>query len=976
MAAGKQTLWNEFVSEAQEHLATACEDLLALEKYGADEAGQSVDRLFRAMHSVKGGAGLVGCRQIGALAHAMETILDRLRRGQLTLAADVMDGLLAGHDLMHTLLDDIGTSDEVDIAAVLRPLENLLAPPPTAVPVSAPPLARPPLHDRPPGHPFLYALRVELGDYTRRTARLPARFLAELETHGCILDAQLHIPDQDLALGMPEGPVEYECLYSSTLPLAPLTGRLQLLPGEISFRPEASPETPVKQAPPPPVDEEPDSSRGPGPDGVPAGPTEERPSSVRIGVGVLDRLMTLAGELVLVRNQALRAVDAADPQVMRNVVQRLNTITTDVQQAVMLTRMQPVSILFGKFPRLVRDLSKHLGKQIELTLRGTEVELDKTILESLSDPLTHLIRNCCDHGIELPAERIAAGKSPEGHIELHAHHEGGQIRIELYDDGRGIDAQKVRRKALEKGLKTAEELAALSDAEAQALILTPGFSTADRVTELSGRGIGMDVVRTNVEQLRGSLQIESTPGKGTWVHLRLPLTLAIIPCLMVSVGPDRYAIPQKDLEELVCLDGEKAAAKVEYAFGHQVYRLRNRLLRLVWLSEVLGRPRSDPRSSVSFAVVKVGAQRFGLVVDQLLNTEEMVIKPMHPILKPLRCFSGATIMGDGSVALILDIEGIARHAGVFSDTARQPAPAGPVDLADRQTILLFRYGPREQFAVPLDMIRRIEEVPASRIEHVGEREFVTVKGQSVRVLRLDRHLRVSAATEQDPWYLLLPKHLKQPLGILISEIIDTESLLIHLDTQSYQEDGILGTAVVRERMTLFLDLFRLGDRVAGEPEADPGKRLTGSVSGLPASGERTPGPTRRRILVVDDTQFFRHLVKSYLENEGYSVATAVNGALALKEVADQPFDLVVSDIEMPEMDGWRFARAVRDQLGRRELPLLALTTLSSDQDRQRAFECGFDGYEVKLDRERFLASVTKLLERSQGAVAHGGPAHG
>src|SRR5262249_43438351 len=218
------------------------------------------------------------------------------------------------------------------------------------------------------------------------------------------------------------------------------------------------------------------------------------------------------------------------------------------------------------------------------------------------------------------------------------------------------------------------------------------------------------------------------------------------------------------------------------AFDHQVYRLRNRLLRLVWLSEVFGRPGTlnrkmasrsptlDRRSSVSFAVVKVGSQRFGLVVDQLLHTEEMVIKPMHPVLKPLRCFSGATIMGDGSVALILDIEGIARHAGVFSDTARQPAPAAPVDLSDRQTILLFRYGPREQFAVPLDMIRRIEEVPASRIEHVGDREFVTVKGQPVRVLRLDSHLRVSAAAEQDPWYLLVPKHLKQPRGILISAI--------------------------------------------------------------------------------------------------------------------------------------------------------------------------------------------------------------
>jgi two-component system chemotaxis sensor kinase CheA len=695
---------------------------------------------------------------------------------------------------------------------------------------------------------------------------------------------------------------------------------------------------------------------------------------------LLDRLMTLAGELVLVRNQALRALEPHDPTMLRQVVQRLNAITTDVQQAVMLTRMQPVANLVGRFPRLVRDLSRQLGKQIELTLRGTEVELDKTILEALSDPLTHLIRNGCDHGIETPAERLAAGKTPEGHLLLHAHHEGGQIRIELRDDGRGIDPGVVRRKALERGLKTAAELATLGDAEAQALVLLPGFSTAERVTELSGRGVGLDVVRTNVSHLGGGLQIESTPGRGTCVHLRLPLTLAIIPCMTVTAGGQRYAIPQRDLEELVCLSAEQAARQVEYAYDHEAYRLRHRLLPLVRLAEVLARPApftAATRAEVlhkyrgpatgpgagdglfRFAVVKVGPQRFGLVVDQLLSTEEIVVKPMHPVLKPLHCFSAATIMGDGRVALILDVEGIARHAGVFTGAARPPGPVGEADTAERQAVLLFQHGPREQFAVPLAMVRRIEEVRASALEQVGAREYLTVRGQSVRVLRLDRYLDVSPGPEQDALFLLLPRHLPQPVGILFSRVLDTESLSIQLDTRSYRADGVMGTAVVRDRLTLFLDLFRLADRAEAE--------------GNGAAGPAPPAPARRRrILLVEDTQFFRELVKGYLEKEGYEVVTAAHGALGLRELAGRPFDLVVSDIEMPEMDGWSLARAVRGQRGR-DLPLLALTTLNSDEDRRRALECGFDGYEVKVDRESFLAAVSRLLGRPADP---GGPPHG
>jgi two-component system chemotaxis sensor kinase CheA len=647
---------------------------------------------------------------------------------------------------------------------------------------------------------------------------------------------------------------------------------------------------------------------------------------------------------------------------LRPIVQRLDGVTSQMQDAVLLTRMQPVGNLFGKFPRMVRDLARQIGKEIELDIQGTEVELDKTILESLSDPLTHLIRNSCDHGIEPPQQRARAGKPTTGRIHLSAHHEGGQIRIEVRDDGKGIDPAVLKRKAVESGLRAPAEVARLSDKDALSLILLPGFSTAATVTDVSGRGVGMDVVKTNLDQLGGSLDIESTVGEGTAFHLRLPLTLAIIPCLLVQTDAERYAIPQKDLEELVCVRPEQARGRIEYAYDREVYRLRDRLLPLVRLADVLAHPepftaatrkellRQHPSNGenqlLSFAVVKVGARRFGLVVDRILNNEEIVVKPMHPELKSLTCYSGATILGDGRVALILDIAGIARHAGVFAALELpQAAPANGQAEQDRQPVLLFQYGEREQFAVALAMIRRIELIRKERMETIGDKEYVTLDGVPTRVLRLDHFLNVSPGVDRDPLFLLLPRNLPRPLGILASNLIDTEQLVVELNTDSHTEDGLLGTAIVRGRMTLFLDIFRLSDKL------DPARLEDRRPHALPQ--------VKRRVLLVDDTQFFREVVKGYLEAEGYEVETAVDGADGLKRLDAAEFDLVVSDIEMPVLDGWGFARAVRRRGS--DVPLLALTTLSTDADRDKALACGFDRYEVKLDRERFLAAVAELL---------------
>jgi two-component system chemotaxis sensor kinase CheA len=714
----------------------------------------------------------------------------------------------------------------------------------------------------------------------------------------------------------------------------------------------------------------------------------ERSNTIRIPVALVDRLMTLAGEVVLVRNQALRSSMVND-STWRPMVQRLDAVTAELQDAVLRTRMQPVGNLFGKFPRMVRDLAKQLGKQIKLEVSGTEVELDKTILEALSDPLTHLIRNCCDHGVEAVDQRLAAGKPVEGRIQLSARHLGGQIYIEVRDDGRGLDAEKIKRKALEQGLRSSAELARLGEKDLLGLILLPGFSTAAEVTDLSGRGVGMDVVKTNLERLGGVLEIDSRSGLGTAFSLRLPLTLAIIPCLVVTVGPERYAIPQKDLEELVCLHANHSRRRIEYAHDQEVFRLRDRLLPLVRLGEVLRRPapftaatRADilrhhaPREVASegrrspgqsemtpnaqeqtvpvyFAVVKVGSQRFGLIVDTILTTEEIVVKPMHATMKGLASFSGATIMGDGRVALILSIEGIARHAGVSFEVGQEQAVTAPDQLSrnETQTVLLFKYGPQEQFAVPLAMIRGIEMVRTSKIEHVGTREFLTVKGISTPVVRLDQFLSVSSCVNQEHMFLLLPKNVRRPFGLLLSAVIDTEALAIDLNPDALEADGLIGSAIIRGQMTLFLDIHRLADLMEARNRSPSAASPAGHRHGQ-----------KKRILLVEDTQFFRQLVKGYLEAIGHEVTTANNGVEGLERLDQQSFDLVVSDIEMPGMDGWTFARRIRQRPDGASLPLLALTTLNNEADRQRAAACGFDRYEVKIDRDRFLSAVDGLLK--------------
>ncbi|MDQ1484875.1 MAG: two-component system, chemotaxis family, sensor kinase CheA [Actinomycetota bacterium] len=536
-------------------------------------------------------------------------------------------------------------------------------------------------------------------------------------------------------------------------------------------------------------------------------------SSLRVDVVLLDGLMRLVGELVLTRNQIVAtAATQADPAMLRSS-QRLNLLVSELQAGVMKTRMQPIDTVWNKLPRLVRDLSVACGREVKIELEGRDTELDKTILEAIKDPLTHVVRNAVDHGIESPEDRVAAGKAAEGVLHLRAFHEGGQVNIEISDDGAGIDPAQVAAKALERGLVTAEQLRTMGVREMINLIFLPGLSTAAKVTNVSGRGVGMDVVRTNIEKIGGTVDVSSEIGVGTTLRIKIPLTLAIIPALTVECAGERYAVPQVSLEELLCLEGEQARTGVEYLSGAPVFRLRGNLLPLVWLDHVLdltAAPHVD--DAVYILVLQAEGRRFGLVVDRVLNTEEIVVKPLSRQLKGIGTYAGATILGDGRVALILDVRALARRAHVVRDSDASAdlsrASAAQAGLDGPEPLLVVAVGDR-RIGVPLSMVTRLEEIPVSRIERVGQREVVQYRGQLLPLGRLSTILGVQSPYEPtgqaDQLQVIVYTQGRRSVGLVVDAVVDiaTEAPKSRSDASDY---GVSGVVVVQELVTELLDM--------------------------------------------------------------------------------------------------------------------------------------------------------------------------
>lgn len=548
-------------------------------------------------------------------------------------------------------------------------------------------------------------------------------------------------------------------------------------------------------------------------------------STVRVDVSLLDKLMNLVGELVLARNRLLPFAVNHENAAFTSATQRLDGITTELQERVMKTRMQPINHVWSKFPRLVRDLSAQCGKQVNLVMEGTETELDRTLLDAIKDPLTHMVRNCVDHGIEPPDARVAIGKPAAGRLLLRAYHESGLVVIEISDDGAGINLTRVRQKAVERGFLKSEDAARLTDRQATDLIFLPGFSTAETTTSVSGRGVGMDVVKTNVENHGGSLELQSVLGAGTTLRLKIPLTLAIVPALFVGCAGERFAIAQTSLLELVRLD-PKAETGLEEVYGAPVCRLRGKLLPLVFLKRELqlGTDAPAPGQPVTIVVLQSEGHRFGLVVDEVHDTEEIVVKPVGALLKGIPAFAGATILGDGSVALILDVAGLAVMSGVAAKLReRQPVEDVPVPRVanpDEKSLLLFHMGGVEHMAIPLDLVTRLEKFPRTRIERTGGREVVQYDGGIMPLVRVADFVEgCPALVESGETLDVVVHHAKQqPVGFVVGQIRDIVTAPLRVAEVTRQR-GLLGSAVVNNQITGVLDVPAI--LKAARPEDTP-----------------------------------------------------------------------------------------------------------------------------------------------------------
>ncbi len=963
-----------FIEESLEHLADIENDLLAIEEGGADIDVDLVNKVFRAAHSIKGGAGFMGLTVIQDLAHAAENVLGLIRSEKLIPNPDIINVLLLASDELQQMIEDVSNSNSVDITSHVDALNIIFekgeAP---AAAGAAPPK---PVDAVPPPEPVPEPEEVE-----------PAQEIVAEEAE----------PEPEVEEVAPEP--------------EPVTEEVE--PDPVIYEPPPEPE-PAAIIPPQIGASQ--SAKAPKTTIAPAD------TSIRVTVSLLDQLMNLAGELVLSRNQLLQTITSGDARSAEAVGQRIDLVTSELQEAIMLTRMQPIGNVFNKFPRVVRDLSKKLKKNMDLTIVGKDVELDKTIIESINDPLTHLVRNSVDHGVELPQERIKKGKDAKGLIVLKAYHAAGQVVIEISDDGKGLNGDALAEAAIKKGLITTKQAQVMSEKERINLILLPGFSTAKKVTDVSGRGVGMDVVKTNLDKLGGSIEIESEVGKGSTISIKLPLTLAIIPCQIIMTGGERYAIPQVNLEELLRIPASRVKERVEKVGDAEVVRLRGNLLPLIRMADVLGirktyfdpvegRTREDRRdnvadrrskssplfkddaqgteqtspdnseekfrseserrqsasSALNIVVVSTGAMKYGLIVDHLQDSEEIVIKPLGRHLQQCQGYAGATIMGDGRIALILDVSNLARMAGLTSlegsERASELAEAKKDAITksrDKQALLTFSSSPDEQFGVPLNQVERVEKIKQQDIEEVGGRRVMQYRGGSLPLISIDEVAMVQPQSDQENLLVIVFHLAGKDIGLLATGPIDAIEISPDVDEITLKQTGIMGSAIISGKTTMLVDIFEIVQTVNPEWFEE---QFSGE-----AFDQEESVPT---ILIVEDSNFFRNQVKGYMEEVGFNVLEGEDGVEAL-QVLEENLDeitMVVTDIEMPNMDGFELTEKIKQDSRYSHLPVIALTTLAAEEDVARGKAVGVNEYHIKLDKERLMESVHRYAKLMMGSKA-------
>lgn len=763
----KAELLKDFILESLEGLDSFEHELLELEESTNDP--QTLNIIFRVMHSIKGTAGCLGLGVIEKASHKGEDLLTLMRDGDIESTPERISALLSLSDSIRAMLSSLestGAEGDPEIESLLKSLEQLTRD--EAPPVEA---------DNTPAEP-----QAETEVSTADEAQ-PAASNGD-ESFGFFADAPQQPEDAKA------GQEAWGFFEDDT---APAEAKAE------------EPEAPAKPNKPQPE--------------TPEAVDPQRPSiansAIRVDVSHLDKVMNIVGELVLARNQILLTTTNFDEAALAAASQRLNIITTELQENVMKTRMQPIRSVWGKFPRIVRDLANELGKKVKLVMDGQDTELDRTIVEAIKDPLTHIVRNAIDHGIEVPDQRTSADKPEEGLLSLRAYHEGGQVIIEIMDDGRGINVAAIKSKAVSKQLISPSEAERMSDREAMQLIFRPGFSTAEKVSSISGRGVGMDVVRTNIERIGGSIDLQTEQGQGSTIKIKIPLTLAIIPALIVTSGGERYAIPQVNLLELIRIDPEKNDPEIENLRGATVYRSRGRLLPIVYLNDKLGlEPATrDEFSTTNIIVLQADDQEFGLVVDEVNDTEEIVVKPLGKQLKSIACYAGATILGDGSVALILDAMGLAQFSKVVSTDKRkaltQEEEGSAHDDETIHSVVRFKIGD-QRIGLPLRDIYRLEKFPLSKFESAASGSVIQYRNTILPLIELSRELGIQSkrVQEEDTEEPIIPVIVYNKEDTTVGLIVDVIEDIVDtpLNTSAgTNRFGFVGSAVILGQVTNLLD---------------------------------------------------------------------------------------------------------------------------------------------------------------------------
>ena len=934
-------LLSEFLTETNENIGIVDAALVTLEQNPEDET--QIDNIFRLVHTIKGTCGFLGLPRLASVAHAGENVLGKIRDKELTVDADVVTIILEAMDVIKELLETLEQTeeepegDDADLIARLNAVAYGTAAP---KPAAAAPTAEEPSNV------------VEFSEEVTE-AELEAAFLAA--------DG----PDEEPAPAAEVAP--NAGAHPGEVSLEELEAAFNAAPGpdEDVAAPEAAPEPelvaePVEEVAAAPAKAAPKAAAK---EGAQKGTTLAN-QSIRVNVELLEDLMTMVSELVLTRNQLLQMVRGMDDNEFTVPLQRLSHVTTELQEGLMKTRMQPIGNAWSKLPRIIRDLSHDLSKKIDLVMHGAETELDRQVLEMIKDPLTHMVRNSADHGLEGPEERLAAGKKETGRVVLDAYHEGGHIIITISDDGRGLNVEKIKSKVLENGLATEAELEGMSTQQIQNFIMRPGFSTAEKITNVSGRGVGMDVVRSNIEKIGGTVELKSEEGRGSVFTIKIPLTLAIVSALIVECGGERFAVPQISVVELVraSTDG-RSENTIELINEAPVLRLRDRLLPLVHLNEILRletaadevAEQSEVKGEEEFIIVtQVGAYTFGIVVDRVFDTEEIVVKPVAPILRHLSIFSGNTILGDGSVIMILDPNGIASTTGenVIGDHNIEEEALRDANDTDKVAMLICRAGGREPKAVPLSLVARLEEVDVDTVEITNGQMVVQYRGKIMPLVTMSDKSKI-VETGRQP--ILVFTDNDRTMGLIVDEIVDIVEDRLNVEMASSVE-GVIGSAVIREKATDIIDVGYYLQKCFGDWFGSNETAAFGSTTGS------------QRVLLVDDSPFFRNMLVPLLSVAGYEVSTAENPkeALLMRD-AGKEFDIIVSDIEMPEMDGFQFAEEVLKDERWADTPIIALSSHTTPQDFDRGRQVGFSDYVAKFDRDALMNTLSQTLRAGGGA---------